>query len=284
MRRTILIGVMLGGITLAAFWPVVHNDFISYDDAAYVTENPQVLAGLTWRQAGWAFRTTCSGNWHPLTMLSHLLDVQLFGLKAGGHHLTSLLLHTANTVLLFLLLQRLTGAVGRSALAAALFALHPLHVESVAWVAERKDVLSGFFFMLTLWAYVRYAEGRRKNAECRIPVPQPASSFCLHPSVFYSLALVFFALGLMSKPMLVTVPFVLLLLDYWPLGRMQNAECGMQNKEAGHAPRNTPHAPRPTQYATPSTPTQYSIAPPPYPSAWCWRSSLSSPWPPCRAW
>ncbi len=225
MRRRILIGVMLGGLTLAAFWPVVYNDFISYDAASYVTENPQVLPGLTWRQAGLAFRTSCLGNWHPLTMLSHMLDVQLFGLKAGGHHLTSLLLHTANTLLLFLLLLRLTGAAWRSALAAALFALHPLHVESVAWVAERKDVLSAFFFLLTLLAYARSAECGLPSAESNAAPaprsPQPASAFHPLASTFYLLALACFALALMSKAMVVTLPCILLLLDYWPLRRFQ---------------------------------------------------------------
>ena len=200
--RTILIGVMLGGITLAAFWPVIHNDFIIYDDAAYVTENPQVLAGLTWRQAGLAFRTSCAGNWHPLTVLSHMLDVQLFGLNPAGHHLTSLLLHAANAVLLFLVLRRATQPSNPQlptsrlesrpppaldpfwlcAMVAGLFALHPLRVESVAWVAERKDVLSAFFFLLTLWAYVRNAEGQTPESTTRAP---------LYATRFYVLALVF---------------------------------------------------------------------------------------------
>lgn len=230
--RTILIGVMLGGITLAAFWPVIHNDFIIYDDAAYVTENPRVLAGLTWRQAGWAFRTSCAGNWHPLTVLSHMLDVQLFGLNPAGHHLTSLLLHAANAVLLFLVLRRATQPSNPQlptsrlesrpppaldpfwlcAMVAGLFALHPLRVESVAWVAERKDVLSAFFFLLTLWAYVRNAEGQTPESTTRAP---------LYATRFYVLALVFFALALMSKAMVVTLPFILLLLDYWPLRRLQ---------------------------------------------------------------
>jgi hypothetical protein len=127
--RTIAIAVVLGGITLAAFWPVVHNDFVNYDDTAYVTENPHVLAGLSLANAGWAFRASCLGNWHPLTLLSHMLDVQLFGLNPGWHHFSSLCFHVANTVLLFLLLGRLTSRVWPSAFVAALFALHPLHVE-----------------------------------------------------------------------------------------------------------------------------------------------------------
>jgi hypothetical protein len=157
-RRTILIGLLLGAVTLIAFWPQTGHDFITYDDSFYLTENSHVQQGLTWANVAWAFRTGETGNWHPLTWLSHMLDVQLFGLRPGGHHLTSLLFHAANEVLLFLLLQRMTGAAWRGAFVAALFALHPLHVQSVAWAAERKDVLSAFFFLLTLWAYVRYAE------------------------------------------------------------------------------------------------------------------------------
>jgi tetratricopeptide (TPR) repeat protein/succinate dehydrogenase hydrophobic anchor subunit len=230
-RRTFPVCVVLAAVTLGAFWPVFHNDFVGYDDPTYVTENPHVLAGLTWADAGWAFRTGQAGNWHPLTWLSHIVDVQLYGLRPGGHHLTSLLLHAANAVLLFLLLQRLTGAFWRSVCVAALFALHPLHVESVAWVAERKDVLSTFFFMLTLGAYTCYAECGMRNAESGLT--QHATRNRQHASLFYLLALGCFALGLMSKPMLVTLPFVLLLLDFWPLGR--NAGCGrlMAKPEAG---------------------------------------------------
>ena len=256
-RRTILIGVLLGAVTLASYWPVLRNEFVNYDDPDYVSENPYVLRGLTWQNAAWAFETAHVANWHPLTWLSHMLDVQLFGMRAVGHHRTSLLLHMANTLLLFLALQAMTGARWRSALVAALFALHPLHVESVAWVSERKDVLSAFFFMLTLWAYGRYVEGRRKKEECRkqmaedrrqktedrgqqhatpntprsavpssafeVPPSPPAALSHLPSSLFYLLSLSFFACGLMSKAMLVTLPFVLLLLDYWPLQRFQPA-------------------------------------------------------------
>jgi tetratricopeptide (TPR) repeat protein len=181
----------------------------------------------------WAFTALYASNWHPLTWLSHMLDCQLYGLKPAGHHITNLLFHTANTLLLFGLLRRLTGALWRSAFVAALFALHPLHVESVAWVSERKDMLSAFFFMLTLWAYTRYVEGSRENPAPRtthpvssIPYPasriqHPVSSIHSPSSLFYLLSLLCFALGLMSKPMLVTLPFVLLLLDYWPLQRFQ---------------------------------------------------------------
>jgi tetratricopeptide (TPR) repeat protein len=251
-RLTILLCALLSAVTLATFWPVVSHDFINYDDTAFVSQNPHVVTGLSWTNVRWALRTGLGGNWQPLTWLSHMLDAQFFGLKPGWHHLTSLVLHVASTVLLFLLLEGMTGAAWRSALVAALFALHPLHVESVAWLAERKDVLSAFFFMLTLWAYAGYVEGRRKNAECGIEesapgamvsgtrttdhgprTPHHVSRFTSHASSLYLLSLAFFALGLMSKPMLVTVPFVLLLLDYWPLRRMQNAECRMQNAETG---------------------------------------------------
>jgi tetratricopeptide (TPR) repeat protein len=184
---------------LAAFWGVWHNQFVNFDDDKYVTDNFPVQWGLTLKGFTWAFSTTHAGNWHPLTWLSHMLDCQLFGLGPGGHHLTNLLFHLANTLLLFLLLQRMTRALWPSALVAALFAVHPLHVESVAWVAERKDVLSTFFWMLTMWAYVWYVEGPEIKR--------------------YLLVLLCYSLGLMAKPMLVTLPLVLLLLDYWPLGR-----------------------------------------------------------------
>jgi Flp pilus assembly protein TadD len=225
--RTIAIAVVLGGITLAAFRPVVHNDFVNYDDTAYVTENPHVLAGLSLANAGWVFRTSCLGNWHPLTMLSHMMDVQLFGLNPGWHHGSSLCFHVANTVLLFLLLRRLTSRVWPSAFVAALFALHPLHVESVAWVSERKDVLSTFFGLLSLLAYGRYAQVQSPMSKVQGREPEVQGSRFevqgskLPASFFYVLSLFFFALGLMSKPMLVTLPFVMLLLDFWPLRRFQ---------------------------------------------------------------
>jgi tetratricopeptide (TPR) repeat protein len=197
------ISVLLVVAVFLVFGQTLWHDFVNYDDQDYFYSNPHVKAGLTWSGVMWAFRTGFAANWHPLTWLSLMLDAQLFGPGAAGPHLTNVLLHAANTVLLFLLLKRLTGAHWRSAFVAALFALHPLHVESVAWVSERKDVLSGLFFMLTLLMYARYVE--------RIPTPKAKA--------FYGLALLFFALGLMSKPMLVTLPFVLLLLDYWPLER-----------------------------------------------------------------
>jgi tetratricopeptide (TPR) repeat protein len=181
--------------------PVLFGNFISYDDPAYVTGNDYVKAGLTFQGAAWAFTTFHSYNWHPVTWLSHMLDASLFGLNPAGHHLTSLVFHVANSLLLFGVFRKMTGATWRSLCVAALFALHPLHVESVAWIAERKDVLSTFFWLLTIRAYVGYAKSPRLAG--------------------YLAVVLFFALGLMSKPMLVTLPFVLLLLDYWPLGRFR---------------------------------------------------------------
>ena len=194
-------------MTAAVYCPVTGFQFVSYDDTDFVTANPRVQAGLTVEGLKWAMRSEVARNWHPITMLTHMLDCQLFGVKPWWPHLANLLLHTANTVLLFYLFKRMTGAVWRSAAVAALFALHPLHVESVAWVAERKDVLSTLFWFLTMWAYIRYVEGLKFQNT--------------NPKFFYWLGILFFALGLMSKAMLVTVPFALLLLDYWPLGRMK---------------------------------------------------------------
>jgi tetratricopeptide (TPR) repeat protein len=199
----------LAAITIAVFSPVFHYDFLTYDDQIYVTENPYVLSGFNSNSLAWAFQTSTSGNWLPLTWISLLLDFQCHGMKAGGYHLTNVLFHAANAVLLFLLLQKMTGAIWRSALVAALFAWHPAHVESVAWIAERKDVLSSFFWLLTLWAYLRYTEeGKARSAKRKI---------------FYLSMMVLFALGLMAKSMLVTLPFVLLLLDFWPLGRISRS-------------------------------------------------------------
>jgi tetratricopeptide (TPR) repeat protein len=214
-------------ITFALFVPSLRHDFLKYDDQQYVTENPHVLSGLTWSGFLWAFKTFHASNWHPLTWLSHQLDCQLYGLHPAGHHLTNVLFHTANVVLLFLLLRRMTGAVWRSAFVAGLFVWHPLHIESVAWVAERKDVLSAFFFFLTLCSYVRYAEARGAGPEIRSPRFEVRGSGLPAPVIYLS-ALVFFALGLMSKPMVVTLPFVLLLLDCWPLNRFQPSS---QNSE-----------------------------------------------------
>ena len=184
---------------LAAYWPVLHQSFVDFDDPTYVQQNRHLLSGSTWETFQWAFTTYYAANWHPLTWISHLVDVRWYGLSPGGHHLTSLLLHLANTLLLFLVLRAYTGTLRRSVLVAAIFALHPLRVESVAWISERKDVLAAFFWMASLGAYLRYV---RRPGALRL-----------------TLVVVLFALGLMSKPMVVTLPFVLLLLDWWPLGR-----------------------------------------------------------------
>ena len=159
---------------MGLFSPALRNGFINLDDGVYVYDNDQVKSGLTWENVGWALTTLYFGLWHPLTWMSHMLDCQWFGLRPGGHHLTSVLLHAANTVLLFVVLRRMTGALWRSAVVAALFALHPLHVESVAWVAERKDVLSTFFVMLTLWAYIRYRVKRKAKAGSRSRTQKPS--------------------------------------------------------------------------------------------------------------
>jgi tetratricopeptide (TPR) repeat protein len=199
MRNRVLICAVLAAITLVVYWPVGNCDFINYDDPVYVVNNPFVQGGITMESLRWAFSTTHAANWHPLTWLSHMIDCRIFGLDPRGHHFTNLGFHIINTLLLFLLLARATGAMWRSMLVAALFALHPLHVESVAWIAERKDVLSASFWFLTMFLYIGYVA--RPG-----PVRYLAVLFC-------------FAAGLMAKPMLVTLPFVLLLMDYWPIGR-----------------------------------------------------------------
>ncbi|MGO9115586.1 MAG: tetratricopeptide repeat protein [Thermoguttaceae bacterium] len=204
--QLVVCGLLLLAV-IAVFGQTAGHDFINFDDDAYVYENLHVRGGLTGDGTAWAITARHSGNWHPLTWLSHMLDCQLYDLKPGGHHLTNVLLHAIAAVLLFLALQQMTAALWPSAWAAAVFAIHPLRVESVAWVAERKDVLSGVFFMLTVWLYARF-------------VQRPASWGR------YLLMAASFALGLTTKPMLVTLPFVLLLLDYWPLGRGQGAGSG----------------------------------------------------------
>jgi len=204
IRSDVLICLVLTIVTLAVYWQVTNHEFIGFDDPVYVTANRHIQTGLTLESISWSFTSTHAANWHPLTWLSHALDVQIYGTKPGGHHLTNVLFHMANSLLLFFVLRRMTGALWKSAIVAALFALHPLHVESVAWVAERKDVLSSFFWMLAMWSYVRYVES---------------------PGVKrYLLLAFFFALGLMAKPMLVTLPFVFLLLDYWPLKRLSQGK------------------------------------------------------------
>ena len=200
MSRPRLIALLLALITLAAFLPATQYAFINYDDNDYVSANPDVQRGLSWAGVKWAFTTLHAENWHPLTWLSHMTDCELFGLNPGAHHFVNVMFHAANAVLLFVVLLRLTGAQWPAAFVAALFAWHPLHVESVVWIAERKDVLSTFFALLTLLCYARFVQ-----AKCR-------RSFWL--------AVLFFALGLLAKPMLVTLPFVLVLLDFWPLQRL----------------------------------------------------------------
>lgn len=198
-RRTLLALAALVALNVLVFGPVVGFGFVDLDDPAYVTDNPNVSSGITWAGIVAAFTSATAANWHPVTMLSHMLDVQIYGLWAGGHHLTNVLLHIGNTLLLFGLIRRMTGAFGKSLFVAALFAVHPLHVESVAWVAERKDVLSTFFALLAIWTYVSYARS-----------PSAAR---------HTIVVLWFALALMSKPMVVTLPFLLLLLDVWPLER-----------------------------------------------------------------
>ena len=193
------LSLVLGLATLGLYLPTLGNGFVDYDDQGYITDNPEVTAGLSERGVVWAFRSFEQGNWHPLTWLSHMLDYQLFGANPAGHHLVNALFHAANTVLVFRLLRRMTGRLWPSALVAALFGWHPLHVESVAWAAERKDVLCAFFWLLTMLAYVGYVKR-----------PRPG---------LYVLALGLFACALMAKPMAVTLPCVLLLVDFWPLNR-----------------------------------------------------------------
>jgi len=215
--------------TIALYWPATRCGFVNLDDNVNVTDNVHVQKGLAWESVKWAFLNPMATLWQPLTMLSHMAIFQVCGLNPWGHHLANVLLHALNAALVFLLVRLMTGATWRSLLVAALFAVHPLRVEAVAWVTERRDVLSAFFGLLALMAYARYAQGGREKAERGSQ--QPAAPGTQHVSRFYLLSLFFLALGLMSKPMLVTWPLVMLLLDYWPLGRMQKAEGRRQNGE-----------------------------------------------------
>ena len=274
MRRVSSICLVLAALVLAVYWPVGHFAFIDYDDPAFITGNPQVRVGVTWSSVRYALAQSVVGNWHPVTTLSHILDCQIFGVHPGPMHFVNAAFHAANALLLFLVLRRMTGAIWRSAIVAAFFALHPLRVESVAWISERKDVLSAFFFLLTIWAYVRYVqvqslesrvqpaatarqrgESPKSKAQSQRSVVSSQWSVVRGPwSVVrgrwsvargpWSLSLLFFTLGLMSKPMLITLPFVLLLLDYWPLGRI--AEWGLRSAES----RDTRHASRFTFHAS----------------------------------
>jgi protein O-mannosyl-transferase len=208
--------LLLAVAAVALYWPATGFDFVNFDDHTYFAQNREVTAGLSWDGFVWALGSFHTGNWHPLTWLSFMLDATLFGGGPAGPHFTNLILHAANGVLLFLLLRQLTGANWRSALVAGLFVCHPLNVESVAWVSERKNVLSTLFWLLATMAYVAHARGVGSQGSNE---PQAQTRVARRPSLPYWLAVGLFALGLMSKPMLVTLPFVLLLLDYWPLGR-----------------------------------------------------------------
>lgn len=216
-RPQFIIAALLVVAILGVYAQVTNFGFVSVDDFEYVRDNDAVNGGISWASFKWAFQNNVAGNWHPVTMLSHMIDCQIYGVVPGAHHYTNVLLHIANTLLLFFLLLRMTRKQANNlwpcAFVATLFALHPLHVESVAWISERKDVLSGFFFMLTLWAYVRYTE---------VPKAQSSAVWNLKFEAlrWFGVALVLFALGLMSKPMLVTLPCVLVLLDWWPLQRI----------------------------------------------------------------
>jgi tetratricopeptide (TPR) repeat protein len=250
MSHPRLMGLLLALVTLLVYLPAARDGFVNYDDQDYVTENSVVQKGLTWTGIKWAFTTSHASNWHPVTWLSHMADCELFGLNAGAHHLVNVLFHTANVVLLFLLLLRLTGELWPAAFVAALFAWHPLHVESVAWISERKDVLSTFFALLTLLAYTRYAlkKSRVEPSSLRFAAPGGRASradttvLALDSRLWtfdYTLALFFFALGLMSKPMLVTLPFVMLLLDYWPLQRLSTINPSARQSTAKTAQPST---------------------------------------------
>ncbi|HZM10837.1 MAG TPA: hypothetical protein VFC15_11560, partial [Candidatus Limnocylindrales bacterium] len=199
-KRIFILGLLLVVATAVLYYPATHHPFVNYDDDAYVTENVHVQAGLNWDTVEWAFTSYDQANWHPVTWLSHALDCQLFQLEPAGHHGTNVLLHALNAALLFWILVQATGSAGRSFMVAALFALHPINVESVVWVAERKNLLSMLFFLLALGVYRWYARE-----------PRPGR---------YAVVALLFALGLMAKPQVITLPFVLLLWDYWPLRRM----------------------------------------------------------------
>ena len=199
-KKILVLSLFLVVATVALYYPAIHHPFVNYDDDGYVTENVHVQTGLNWDMVEWAFTSYDQANWHPVTWLSHALDCQLFQLDPAGHHGTNVLLHALNVVLLFWILVQATGSAGRSFMVAALFALHPINVESVVWIAERKNLLSMLFFLLALGVYRWYARG-----------PRPGR---------YAVVALLFALGLMAKPQVITLPFVLLLWDYWPLRRM----------------------------------------------------------------
>ena len=221
--------VLLALVTVSVFWPATGCNFINYDDNLYVTENVRVQNGLTLENIKWAFLNPVADNWHPLTVLSHMLVCQMFGLQPWAHHLANVLLHALNAALVFVLLRQTTGATWRSLLVAALFALHPLRVQSVVWVSERKDVLSGFFGLLALIFYARHVKNMKQGARIQEPGTGCNDIFSILHSPYYWSALLCFAFGLMSKPMLVTWPFVMFLLDYWPLDRIRNSQFAIRN-------------------------------------------------------
>ncbi len=239
-NRELIVFTVLTVLVLAIYWQATKFSFISLDDNLYVYENPVVMNGLNWNTVKWAFTAFFSANWHPLTWLSHALDAQIFGGNAGGHHAVNIVIHLINSVLAFVVFRKMTGCFWKSAIVAALFAVHPAHVESVVWISERKDVLSTLFWLLTMWAYVRFAtaeEGERgrkgeretdreKDSESKQNADEEGekispSPFLPFSSSSYLLVLILFVTGLMAKPMLVTLPFALLLIDFWPLGRLQ---------------------------------------------------------------
>ena len=218
MPRPRLIALLLALVTLVVYLPVMRNGFVNFDDGDYIVKNPVVQAGWTWPGVKWAFTTTCANNWHPLTWLSHMTDCQFFKLNPAGHHFVNALIHALNSGLVFLFLLRLTGKSWASLFMAALFAWHPAHVESVAWASERKDTLSTFFALLALLSYTRYARSKVANRE-----PNTGTLDGRRPTLDYWAAFMFLTLGLLAKPMLVTLPFVFLLLDFWPLKRFSVA-------------------------------------------------------------
>jgi tetratricopeptide (TPR) repeat protein len=221
-REYVVYAVLALG-TAVLYLPVLHFGFLFFDDPVYVSSNPHVFGGVSWKSVGWAFGSFYAANWHPVTWVSHMLDCQVFGYQAGWHHFVSAMIHVMNTLLVYRLFRGMTGTIFRSAFVAGLFAWHPLHVESVAWIAERKDVLSTFFGLLALGCYWRFSQRKPgngiRNAKSEIRKKEESRKPKGEGKFWYAFALLFFALGLMSKPMLVTLPFVFLLMDYWPLQR-----------------------------------------------------------------
>ena len=228
--ETFFLGSLLLVATVAVYLPVGHHPFVNFDDPVYVVNNPHIASGLDWDTISWSFSTFYQFNWHPVTWLSHALDVQMFRLNPAGPHVMNMLLQAANVLLLFWVLRRATGYVGRSAMVAGLFALHPINVESVAWVAERKNLLSMFFFLLGMAAYRWYASAPGESATHKIRTHRAKANHAPAPDLRrYAVMTLCFVLGLMSKPQLVTFPFVLLLWDYWPLRRMAFRPTGVSN-------------------------------------------------------